>query len=162
MGKFTRIAQNLGLTTKAKSELYEMLNKVLADQHVLAMKTHAFHWNLKSELFPQLHGLFGDQYDALQSAIDETAERCVMLGGVALSSLSEMLSNASLKESKGKFDAMKMVKILCEDNETCVRNLRVFVDKTEELGDMGTNDFLIGLMQGHEKTAWFLRSILKD
>ena len=30
----------------------------------------------------------------------------------------------------------------------------------DEFNDMGTNDFLIGLMEQHEKMAWMLRAFL--
>jgi starvation-inducible DNA-binding protein len=31
----------------------------------------------------------------------------------------------------------------------------------EKFGDIGTSDFLTGLMEQHEKTAWMLRSMLQ-
>ena len=164
MSKFIRIAQpkpDLGINSKNTNKICDIINNVLADQHVLSMKIHGFHWNIKSELFPQLHSLFDDQYGQLLEAIDATAERGVMLGGKALGSLKEMLANASLKEVTKELDAVGMIRELLQDHEACIQALRKHTETSEKLGDMGTNDFLIGLMQGHEKMAWFLRSMLK-
>jgi starvation-inducible DNA-binding protein len=45
--------------------------------------------------------------------------------------------------------------------EQIIRNLRTDVDKCDdEYHDMGTNDFLIGVMEKHEKMAWKLRAHL--
>lgn len=162
MEKFKKIASaqpDLGIKTKNTKKIYDILDTILADQHVLAMKIHGFHWNVQSELFPILHSLFDDQYTNLLSAIDETAERKVMLGGEALGSLSQMLEKATLKEVTKKINDTQMIKEILDDQESCVKALRGYADEAEKLGDMGTNDFLIQLMKDHEKMAWFLRAM---
>jgi starvation-inducible DNA-binding protein len=151
---------DLGIAKNDTKKLEEILDKILANQHVLSMKIHGFHWNIESKLFPQLHSLFDDQYGQLLEAIDATAERKVMLGGTALGSLTQMLKNASLTEVTTKLSGDDMIEALLGDHEACVKALRGFADEAEELGDMGTNDFIIGLMQGHEKMAWFLRAMV--
>ena len=165
MGKLRRVkfaarTPELGISTKNINKLCELLNSVLADQNVLLMKVHGFHWNVKSELFPQLHSLFDDQYSQLSEDIDATAERCVMLGGKALGSYKEILAMTSLKETEKELNHTQMIEALLSDHETCIQALRKFADTAEKLDDMGTNDFLIGLIQGHEKMAWFLRAML--
>jgi len=67
---------------------------------------------------------------------------------------------ARLKEQPGKSpDAKGMLAQLLTDHETLIRHLRddaeITMDKHE---DTGTNDFLIGLMEKHEKMAWMLRA----
>jgi hypothetical protein len=37
------------------------------------------------------------------------------------------------------------------DHEQIIRSLRTDADRCEEYHDMGTNDFLIGVMEKHEK-----------
>ena len=47
------------------------------------------------------------------------------------------------------------------DHEQIIRTLRKDADRCEdEYHDMGTNDFLIGTMEKHEKMAWMLRAHL--
>jgi starvation-inducible DNA-binding protein len=54
-----------------------------------------------------------------------------------------------------------MISNLLTDHESTIKYLRKSADKCdEEYNDMGTNDFLIGLMEIHEKMAWMLRTHL--
>ena len=41
-----------------------------------------------------------------------------------------------------------------------IRQLRDDAPGCAKLGDDGTNDFLVGLMEEHEKMAWMLRASL--
>jgi starvation-inducible DNA-binding protein len=53
-----------------------------------------------------------------------------------------------------------MVKNLLRDHETIIQILRHDQEAAQKHGDDGTNDFLIGLMEAHEKMAWMLRAHL--
>jgi starvation-inducible DNA-binding protein len=54
-----------------------------------------------------------------------------------------------------------MLAHLLADHEATIRQLRVDLGICgDTYHDMGTNDFLIGLMERHEKIAWMLRSLL--
>ena len=51
---------------------------------------------------------------------------------------------------------------MLSDHETLIRNLRNDVNTfTDEYKDLGNAEFLTGLMELHEKYAWFIRSYLK-
>jgi starvation-inducible DNA-binding protein len=55
-----------------------------------------------------------------------------------------------------------MLANLLADHEALVRQLRGdLVTCLEQHGDAGTSDFLTGLMERHEKTAWMLRAFLE-
>ncbi len=150
---------NIGIANKNRSEVIQLLNGVLADAHVLYIKTRNFHWNVTGPNFIALHKLFDDQYVQLQNAIDEIAERVRALDGIALGSMEEFLKEASLKEVPGDFlDASKMLAKLVKDHEAVIVKLRKGVNLCEEYEDMGTSDFLTGLLQEHEKMAWMLRA----
>ncbi len=152
---------NIGIANKNRSEVIKLLNGVLADAHVLYIKTRNFHWNVTGPNFIALHKLFDDQYVQLQNAIDEIAERVRALDGIALGSMEEFLKEASLKEVPGDFlDASKMLAKLVKDHEAVIVKLRKGVKLCEEYEDMGTSDFLTGLLQEHEKMAWMLRASL--
>jgi starvation-inducible DNA-binding protein len=53
-----------------------------------------------------------------------------------------------------------MISNLLSDHEQIIRSLRTDANRCEEYHDMGTNDFLIGVMEKHEKMAWMLRAHL--
>src|SRR6187455_1332701 len=77
----------IGLPRENLRRVTAILSRVLADQHVLYQKTRNYHWNLTGRRFLPLHELFEKQYRVLVEAIDETAERIRMLGGVAPGSM---------------------------------------------------------------------------
>ncbi len=154
---------NLGINEKDLKTITVLLNALLADETLLYVKTRNYHWNVKGPNFSELHKFFEAQYDELEKIIDEVAERVVALGGKAAGSLSEYLKATRLSESVGSSPkATAMIDDLLEDHETLVRQLRQDLAVTgEKHHDMGTSDFLTGLMEQHEKMAWMLRAHLE-
>jgi starvation-inducible DNA-binding protein len=80
-----------------------------------------------------------------------------------VATLSEFVEEARLKEHPGQYpSAEEMLENLLADHETIIRQLRVDAAiASDKLHDAGTNDFLVGLMESHEKMAWMLRSFLE-
>ncbi len=155
---------DLGITQKNLTEVYKILNKVLADGNILYIKLRKYHWNLSGDNFMELHLLFEDQYTKVGEGADEVAERIATLGGTAIGTTSEFAKESQLKESPGKLpDTQGMLKDLVGDHEAIVKSLRDDLDKCEEdYKDAGTADFLNALMQLHEKMAWKLRKYFKE
>ncbi|RPI97262.1 MAG: DNA starvation/stationary phase protection protein [Chloroflexi bacterium] len=157
------IPPNIAIPDANRKVITDTLQAILADAHLLTMKSRKFHWNVQGPRFHMLHELFQEQYTLIEGAIDEIAERIQMLGFMANGTLAEMLKNTQLKEQPGvNPPAQQMVAELLADHETIIRALREAADLAEEKEDMGTNDFLIGLMQAHEKMAWMLRATCNE
>lgn len=154
---------NIGIDDKNRAAVVEILNETLSDLYLLYTKTRNFHWNVVGPRFNDLHKFFEAQYEALNDSIDEVAERARALGGRSFGSMTEFLKNAKLSEQPGKvLSADKMIATLLSDHESVIRSLREAVDEVgDEHNDQGTTDFLTGLMEGHEKMAWMLRSFLE-
>ena len=100
------------------------------------------------------------QYTELNDIVDDVAERARALGGRAIGTLVEFLRHTRLKEHQGECpEAREMLANLLADHEATIRQLRVDLETcADTYHDMGTNDFLTGLMERHEKMAWMLRS----
>ena len=154
----------IGLTDQQRAGVAQILDRTLSDLYVLYTKTRNYHWNVVGMHFRDLHKLLEEQYTQLDEAIDLVAERSRKLGAPARGTLKEFLANASLKEQPGDYpDAYTMLANLCSDHEAVIQWLRQSADDCDEkYHDMGTNDFLIALMQEHEKMAWMLRSYLEE
>ena len=150
---------NIGIAEKNLQGVTSLLSCVLSDAVVLYSKTRKFHWNVKGESFMELHKLFEVQYNLLEEAIDEIAERINKLGAPVIGTMGEFLKNASLKETPGKYPQKEeMLKELLSDHEAIIKGLRKHIDDcTEKFKDAGTADFITGLMQQHETIAWTLR-----
>lgn len=159
-----RMNPNIGLSDEQRRGVSQILNEVLSDEYVLYTKTRNYHWNVRGPQFHDLHKFFEAQYNELNDIVDEVAERARSLGGMALGTLAEFAQHSRLKEHPGDYpNAQEMVANLLADHEVVIRRLRSDLDiAAEKFQDMGTNDFLTGLMERHEKMAWMLRSLLEN
>ncbi len=160
----TTPAPDIGLSEANIQGVATILSRVLADEHVLYMRMRNYHWNLVGMAFGPLHELFQEQYEALANEIDDVAERIRMLGPAVPGTLTEMLQLATLTEQPGELpDDRGMVAHLVAGHEAIIRNLRQDVRAADEqYDDMGTSDFLTGLMERHEKQAWLLRAHIEQ
>jgi starvation-inducible DNA-binding protein len=153
---------NIGIASSDREGVVKLLNTLLADEYVLYTKTRNYHWNVVSTRFHDLHKFFEEQYEQLDEIVDDVAERTRSLGGWAVGTLREFVDLARLKETPGRQpDAQEMIGDLLADHEAVIRGLRADQETAvDKYKDIGTNDFLTGLLQIHEKMAWMLRACL--
>jgi starvation-inducible DNA-binding protein len=154
------MAVNIGLTDPNREQTVTLLNALLADEYVLYTKTRNYHWNVVGPQFNDLHKFFEAQYEALNDIVDEVAERARTLGGKAWGTLAEFAKHARLTEHPGQVPpATTMLSNLLADHEAVIRTLRAdLATVMDKYADAGTNDFLTGLLEKHEKMAWMLRA----
>jgi len=150
----------IGISDHDLEEVATLLNTLLADEYVLYTKTHNAHWNITGLSFYEMHKLFQAQYEALEIMIDDIAERVRSLGHFALGSLKDFLSVTNLSEEKDDFSSPEqMIQALLNDHETIIRMIRNdIIPISDKYKDLGTADFVTGLMEQHEKISWMLRS----
>lgn len=155
---------NTGLPAADRAEVVKRLNALVADENILYIKLRNYHWNVTGIHFPVLHALFEEQYEEINAATDEIAERARMLGGVAIGTAADFLEATRLKEAPARVPAEeRMLADLLEDHEEIIRLVREDIDACmEEYGDEGTADMFIGVMRMHEKMAWMLRATLES
>lgn len=153
----------IGIQDKNRREVVKILHRILSDEYLLLIKTKNYHWNVVGPDFDELHKFFDAQYEKLSGFSDEVAERARSLGEKTIGTMAEFLKNSTLKETPGNYPpSKKMVENLLRDHESLIRHLRQDLnDCATRLEDMGTSDFLTGLMEEHEKMAWMLRSYLE-
>lgn len=153
---------NLGLSEENRRGVINVLNTVLADEHVLYTKLRNYHWNVVGPQFHALHEFFEEQYDKVKLIADEVAERARAHGGPAIGTLKEFSERSRLKEQPGEYpSANVMIESIVSDHEALVRHLREDAETcAEQFKDVATEDLLIGVLQEHEEMAWMLRSFL--
>jgi starvation-inducible DNA-binding protein len=154
---------NIGISEEHNSATALILNTLLADEQVLYVKTKNYHWNVTGSSFNDLHVFFDKQAEELEEIIDEVAERMRSLGHFAIGTMKDYLKLTRLLEHDSKMDdAITLVQNLLADHETIIKTLRNEIPVVgEKYKDIGTNDFLTGKLQQHEKMAWMLRAYLK-
>jgi starvation-inducible DNA-binding protein len=162
--QINKIKENvdIGIEEENRKSVIAILNTLLADEYLLFTKTRNYHWNVVGKDFKERHDFFQQQYEQLDQMIDEISERSRQLGGVAVATMAEFIKITNLKENPGDYPSdMKMISNLLNDHENTIKYLRKSSEECDEkYHDMGTNDFLIGLMEIHEKMAWMLRAHL--
>lgn len=151
---------NIGIKPEQLAESATALNQLLADEHVLYIKTRNAHWNVEGPDFYTKHKFFEEHYTALQKTIDEIAERVRYLGHYALASMGEYLEVTHLSEEfRAKNDGPGYMRALLLDHESIIMHCRENIDHLT--ADQGTVDFITGVMEKHEKMAWMLRAHLR-
>jgi starvation-inducible DNA-binding protein len=153
----------IGLSDEVRDRVIGILNRTLADEHALYVKTRNYHWNVTGPQFHSLHEMFEEFYQKLAPLADDVAERARMMGGRAIGTMAELSQQTRLSEQPGEApEARRMVENLLADHEQIIRDLRQDIDVcADELHDQGTADFLTGLMEEHEKMAWMHRAFLE-
>jgi starvation-inducible DNA-binding protein len=135
---------NIGISENNRQNVALELSKILANEYVLHTKTK-------------------QQAGQIAETIDEVAERIRTLGHLVPATLKAFLELSHLTEYvPTKNDSQTFINELLSAHETIIAHLRSNINLfANDYEDLGTSDFITGLMQEHEKTAWILRAHLK-
>jgi len=150
------------LSTEQIQKITDILKQLLADETILYLKTRNAHWNVEGSDFQTVHVFFETQYNELQLIIDEVAEKIRTKDIYAPATMSEYLQLTHLKENViENHNSLTYMKELLNDYEIIIAFLNQSIVEIEDLNDVSTSDYLVGLLEQHQKTAWMLRSHLK-
>ena len=150
---------NIGMTDTQRKTVCGVLSSLLADEYVLYTKARNYHWNVEGPQFDQLHKFFQAQYEMIDIIVDDVAERIRALGHKSPGTLAEFVKETRLTERPASHPVAKdMLSLLALDHESIIRSLRTDIAAVEKQHDAGTVDFLVGLMEQHEKSAWMVRA----
>ena len=152
--------KQLDISEKDKEQIVQGLSQLLADTYSIYIKTHNFHWNVSGPMFVTLHTLFEQQYTELALAIDIIAERIRALGAFAPGSFKAFQDLTSIPDMEDIPDALTMIALLVEDNETIIKTARSIIPLADKAYDTPTADLATARILVHEKTAWMLTSLL--
>ncbi|MCF0075286.1 DNA starvation/stationary phase protection protein [Dyadobacter sp. CY261] len=153
---------NIGILDNHTEKVAYELNKLLANEFVLYTKTRCCHWNISGMYFFELHKLFEGQYEQLDQIMDDIAERIRAIGHYSEARLADILKLTDLTEPGYTNAAKTQLENLLDDHEMIIRSLRTLViDFAETYKDLGSSDYVTGLLRDHEKMAWMLRAFLK-
>jgi starvation-inducible DNA-binding protein len=155
---------DIEISSNNTKEVSTILNRLLANEYVLAIRTRSAHWNVQGPNFIGLHGLFQKQYEEIDVVIDDIAERVRSLGHFALGLLKDFLSVTDLVEDDAEVGGEgQIIEALLYEHEAIIRIIRNEVTSiSTTYRDLGTADFVTGIMQKHEKMAWMLRAHIEE
>jgi starvation-inducible DNA-binding protein len=154
---------NIGITEDNRQSIAMELLALLADEYILYTKTKNALWNIEGGDFHSMQLFFELQYRELDEVIDRVAERIRAIGSYAPASLSSFLNITSLTESPmQRNDSSALIKELMLDHESIIMSQRKSFNRFIDLyQDLGTGDFISGLIEKHEEMAWKLRAHLQ-
>lgn len=131
------------------------LKVILANTYALYLKTQNYHWHVKGIHFKSLHELFEEHYTELAQAIDEIAERLVILGFNAPATFKDLDGLKTITDGEATNDAMTMLADLSDSHQTLVNDINALLaDDVDE----GTVALLGERISVHEKALWMLNA----
>ncbi len=138
------------------SDVANKLSVILADTYALYLKTQNYHWHVRGSQFKTLHDLFDAQYHDLANAIDDVAERLLIMGHKAPATFKEYDRLKTIKDGDSTISANQMVTELANDHGILVRDLNQSLALAQKMEDEGTVTLLGERIAAHEKARWML------
>lgn len=144
------------------SKTVEKLNLYLANLNVLYRKVQNYHWNIVGTGFFSVHAKLEEYYDALNTQIDDVAERILSIGGRPLGTLKDYLAVTTIKEAENKeisiADAVADVK---KEFEAMLKLVKEVKETADSENDYGTSTMVDEYISTYEKNLWMLNAYLK-
>ena len=142
-------------------KLHEKMNEYLANKMAMYIKLHNLHWYIKGKGFFTLHAKFEELYNATATAIDEVAERMLMIGASPVGSLKKALKLTRITElSEKSVSSEEAIKILKNDVEWWISDTKEVIALAESSEDIGNVDMFSEFLGHYEKLLWMLNSCL--
>ncbi len=154
----------IALEADARRESCQLLNVILADSMILYALYKKHHWLVAGPTFYQLHLLFDKHAEEQAEIIDVVAERVQSLGGIAVGDPRHAAELTTIDRApNGAESVAAMIHRLLDAHETVIEKVRDAIDRTEKLGDWGTNDLLMGdVLRPNELQVWFVAEHVVD
>ena len=139
----------------------DKMNPYLSDLVVFYLKLHDLHWNVKGMQFVPVHQYSESRYEDMAGKFDEIAELIIMHDEKPVSSISDYVKLASIKEAgKDSYRDDEVIKIILDD-------LLYLKSKAEDIRlAMAEDDIFDAVavledhIAGYNKEIWFLKSMM--
>lgn len=136
------------------------LKVYLATNFALYLKTHNAHWNVTGMFFPQLHSMFGDQYQDLFDQVDLIAEKIRELDAFAPGGLLEYKNLSLIDDLTGVLDAKGYLERLLKDHERMIVFLNKLFAIAQDENNQAVMNYIADRLDVHAKTRWQLRTMV--
>ena len=148
----------LELEEPVRLEMTERLNQLLADTITLRDLYKKSHWQVSGPTFYQLHLLYDKHYEEQAEIVDTIAERVQLLGGVTIAMAADVAEMTQIERPpKGREEVPVQLSRLLDAHQIVIRQCRELAERSDKLGDEGTNDLAVSdVLRTNELQAWFL------
>jgi starvation-inducible DNA-binding protein len=132
-----------------------------ANNFGLYTKTHSYHWNLLTPMFPEYHKFLEEIYSDAQENIDSYGEQLRRLGQFPDISYTALEDTATIDLLAGIVkDPAVMWPQLVKDLDTIILNLQDASDAATAQREYGLQNFLADRIDTHKKQLWMIDAIL--
>lgn len=139
-------------------KLFNELNVYLADLNVLYRKVQNYHWNIKGKQFFILHAKLEEFYDGLNEAIDEVAEKILMLEGQPLGTMKDYLAVTKITEAENKkIDVDSVLKAVTKDFTYMLDGAKTLKKLADEKEVFIISAYMDELIDNFSKSVWMLK-----
>ena len=136
------------------------LNTYLANLAVWNVKLHNLHWNVTGHYFKPLHEMTESIYDEVFEAFDAVAEILKMKGEMPLTTMSDYLAAATLKEVAAKDFTAHEVVVMIEEDMKLMNALALEIrNDAAQSDDFEVQSMFEGYVAGFSKQLWFIRAM---
>jgi starvation-inducible DNA-binding protein len=155
---------HLELEEPVRLEMTERLNQLLADCITLRDLYKKAHWQVVGPTFYQLHLLFDKHFSEQVEVVDTIAERIQLLGGLAIAMAHDVAETTQIgRPPRGREEVPVVISRLLDAHQIVIRQCRELAERSDKLGDAGTNDMVVSdVLRSNELQAWFLSEHLVE
>jgi starvation-inducible DNA-binding protein len=157
-------AFHLELEEPVRLEMTERLNQLLADSMTLRDLYKKAHWQVIGPTFYQLHLLFDKHFSEQVEVVDTIAERIQLLGGLAIAMAPDVAETTQIQRPpRGREEVPVVISRLLDAHQIVIRQCRELAERSDKLGDLGTNDMVVSdVLRTNELEAWFVSEHLVE
>jgi starvation-inducible DNA-binding protein len=154
----------LQLEQAVRLEMTEQLNQLLADTMTLRDLYKKSHWQVAGATFYQLHLLFDKHYEEQSELVDTIAERIQLLGGISIAMAADVAELTRIpRPPKGREEVPVQLSRLLDAHQVILSHCRELADRSDKLGDAGTNDMVVSdVLRTSELQVWFVSEHLVE
>ncbi len=152
----------LGLGVKESAMVIDDLNMLLSNYQVYYQNLRGIHWNIRGKRFFELHVKFEELYNDSQLKVDAVAERILTIGGKPLHTFEDYIKLNTLIVGKNISQDEKAVQLIVDSLSGLLKIEREILNKTDEIGDEGTNSMMSDFISEQEKTIWMMNAWLEE
>lgn len=154
--------KTLGFDKEESMAMVEALNLLLANYQVHYHKLRNFHWNVEGASFFELHAQFEQEYNIVKENIDLIAERIRVFGAKPYATMAKYLEVAEIEEPTESLTAREMVMAIIDDYGQLLSFMMDVASEADEIGDIATEDMMVGFIKETEKKHWMYSTFLKQ
>jgi starvation-inducible DNA-binding protein len=147
------------ISRNRRLELAALMNQRLASAVDLQMQMKQAHWNVKGPSFIGLHELFDQVDEAVESYVEQIAERIVQLGGIAEGTVRVTAARTRLAEYPLTIaDGLAHVEAVARALSDFGQEVRSTIAEANALDDADTADLFTEVSRGIDKWLWMVEA----